>query len=154
MKERVELIQEHRPVEKEFVVSWRGLGGCCRQKKEKKQTVTAACRRLLEAARSHAWQRRRRPWAPRIPLLQVETRATGVEREVGTGEVEHLVGGLALLALALLALVPACMAPACRSRGRPVCSPPSPCFLPAPCFQLQGTTERIVSVTPPSAPCE
>ncbi|PRW58726.1 cold-regulated 1 [Chlorella sorokiniana] len=56
VKERVEMIKEHRPVEKEFVV---------------------------------------------------ETRQTGVEREVGGGEVEHL-----------------------------------------------GTTERIVSVTPPSAPCE
>ncbi|KAL4448095.1 hypothetical protein ABPG75_005314 [Micractinium tetrahymenae] len=56
VKERVEQILEHRPVEKEFVV---------------------------------------------------ETRATGVEREIPGGEVEHL-----------------------------------------------GTTERIVSVTPPSAPCE
>ncbi|KAI7842361.1 hypothetical protein COHA_004001 [Chlorella ohadii] len=56
VKERVEMIKEHRPVEKEFVV---------------------------------------------------ETRQTGVERELPSGEVEHL-----------------------------------------------GTTERIVSVTPPSAPCE
>ncbi|PSC76003.1 cold-regulated 2 [Micractinium conductrix] len=56
VKERVELIQEHRPVEKEFVV---------------------------------------------------ETRATGAERKIPGGEVEHL-----------------------------------------------GTTERIVSVTPPKAPCE
>ncbi|KAL4444892.1 hypothetical protein ABPG77_003942 [Micractinium sp. CCAP 211/92] len=56
VKERVEQILEHRPVEKEFVV---------------------------------------------------ETRATGVERHTGVGEVEHL-----------------------------------------------GTTERVVAVTPPSAPCE
>ena len=44
---------------------------------------------------------------PSWPRLQVETRATGAEREVGAGEVEHL-----------------------------------------------GTTERVVGVTGPKAPCE
>lgn len=42
-----------------------------------------------------------------LPSPQVETRATGVEREIPGGEVEHL-----------------------------------------------GTTERVVAVTPPKAPCE
>lgn len=64
IKERVETVQEHRPVEQEFVVS-------------------PKVALLLQEWASDCW-----PVPP--PITQVETRATGAEREVGGGQMESL----------------------------------------------------------------
>ena len=73
VKERVEYIKEHRPVEQEFVVRGRGVGGCMRAGK----AVVRAPNYLAQ---------------PTPPThAQVETRATGREREAAEGRAtEHL----------------------------------------------------------------
>ena len=72
VKERVELIKEHRPVEKEFVVSRAAPPHVALQPVSMLEPVDPPCA------------------SSACPALQVETRATGAERAVGTGEVEHL----------------------------------------------------------------
>jgi hypothetical protein len=87
VKERVELIQEHRPVEKEFVVSG-GMGLCWLR--------VAGCVLLLVVLSRHMADSLLCSIPPVqlftlcLPSLQVETRATGEERQVGAGKVEHL----------------------------------------------------------------
>ena len=97
VKERVEVIKEHRPVEKEFVVRQKGGAlepGWVRGWEGRRKRGAAWRRRHAPAIQACCAARscpsRCPPTPAAISPRQVETRQTGVERALPAGEVEHL----------------------------------------------------------------